>query len=46
MNFSDFTDYERVIVGIIFIGIVVTLLMAILNRIERHLLRHRRNSHD
>ncbi|MGN0879203.1 MAG: ABC transporter permease [Oligosphaeraceae bacterium] len=45
-NFSDFADYERVIVGIIFIGIVVTLLMAILNRIERHLLRHRRNSHD
>lgn len=45
-NFSDFADYERVIVGIIFIGIVVTLMMAILNRIERHLLRHRRNSHD
>ena len=45
-NFSDFADYERVIVGIIFIGIVVTLLMAILNLIERRLLRHRRHNHD
>lgn len=45
-NFSDFADYERVIVGIIFIGIVVTLLMAILNLIGRRLLRHRRHNHD
>ncbi len=41
-NFSDFADYKRVIVGIIFIGIVVTLLMWCFSRAERRLLRYRR----
>ena len=45
-NFSDFADYERVIVGILFIGIVVTSLMWLFNKLERRLLRYRRNIHD
>ena len=40
-NFSDFGDYERVIVGIIFMGIVVTAVTFITDRIERRLLRWR-----
>ncbi len=45
-NFSDFADYGRVIVGILFIGFVVTLLMWLFNKLERRLLRYRRNVHD
>ena len=45
-NFSDFADYGRVIVGILFIGIVVTSLMWLFNKLERRLLRYRRNIHD
>lgn len=45
-NFSDFADYGRVIVGIVFIGIVVTSLMWLFNKLERRLLRYRRNIHD
>lgn len=37
--FSDFADYPRVIVGIIFIGIVVTGITYVFDRIERYLLR-------
>ena len=37
--FSDFADYPRVIVGIIFIGFVVTLIIFCLNRLERWLLQ-------
>lgn len=37
--FSDFADYPRVIVGIIFIGMVVTGVTAIFGRIERYLLQ-------
>lgn len=40
-NFADFADYHRVIVGIVFIGIVVTAITAATERIERHLLRWR-----
>lgn len=40
-NFSDFADYQRVIVGIIFIGFVVTGITFITERIERRLLRWR-----
>lgn len=40
-NFSDFADYERVIVGIIFIGIVITVISLVTDRIERRLLRYR-----
>ncbi len=40
-NFADFADYQRVIVGIIFIGIVVTAITWGTERIERHLLRWR-----
>lgn len=37
--FSDFADYPRVIVGIIFIGIVVTAITFIMDKLEQHLLR-------
>jgi NitT/TauT family transport system permease protein len=40
-NFADFADYQRVIVGIIFIGIVVTVITWGTERLERHLLRWR-----
>lgn len=40
-NFSEFADYPRVIVGIIFIGIVVTTITFFTERLERHLLRWR-----
>lgn len=37
--FSDFADYPRVIVGIIFIGIVVAAITFVSGKIERYLLR-------
>lgn len=37
--YSDFGDYGKVIVGIIFIGMVVTAVMWIFERIQRRLLR-------
>jgi NitT/TauT family transport system permease protein len=37
--FSDFADYPRVIVGIIFIGIVVTAITFAFDKIEAYLLR-------
>lgn len=40
-NFADFADYQRVIVGIIFISIVVTGITCGTERLERHLLRWR-----
>jgi len=40
--FSDFADYPRVIVGIIFIGIVVTGITFLFDKIEGYLLRWRR----
>ncbi|MGE4283409.1 MAG: ABC transporter permease [Clostridia bacterium] len=40
--FSDFADYSRVIVGIIFIGIVVTVITFLFDKIEGYLLRWRR----
>jgi NitT/TauT family transport system permease protein len=40
-NFADFADYARVIVGILFIGIVVTVITWGTERLERHLLRWR-----
>jgi NitT/TauT family transport system permease protein len=40
-NFADFADYERVVVGIIFIGIVVTVITWGTERLEKHLLRWR-----
>lgn len=39
--FSDFADYHRVVVGIIFIGIVVVAITLATERLERHLLRWR-----
>ncbi len=45
-NFSDFADYERVIVGIIFISIVITVITFATNWIERRLLRYREVNHD
>ena len=41
--FSDFSDYPRVIVGILFIGIVVTGIMYILDRAGKYLLRWKKN---
>lgn len=40
--FSDFADYPRVIVGIIFIGIVVTAITFVFDKFERYLLRWRK----
>jgi len=40
--FSDFADYPRVIVGIIFIGFVVTVLTFGLDKLEKWLLRWKR----
>jgi len=40
-NFADFADYQRVIVGIIFISIVVTAITWGTERLEKHLLRWR-----
>jgi NitT/TauT family transport system permease protein len=40
-NFADFADYQRVIVGIIFIGIVVTAITWGTERVEKRLLRWR-----
>lgn len=37
--YSDFGDYGKVLAGILFIGIVVTFVMALFERIQRHLLR-------
>lgn len=37
--YSDFADYSRVIVGIIFIGFVVTLITLLFNKLEKYLLR-------
>jgi len=40
-NFADFADYPRVVVGIIFLGIIVTLITWGTERLERRLLRWR-----
>jgi NitT/TauT family transport system permease protein len=40
-NFADFADYQRVMVGIIFISIVVTAITWGTERLERRLLRWR-----
>lgn len=40
--FSDFSDYPRIVVGIIFIGIVVSGITYLFGKIERYLLRWRR----
>lgn len=40
--FSDFSDYPRIIVGIIFIGIVVTGITYLFGKVERYLLRWRK----
>ncbi len=45
-NFSDFADYGRVIVGIIFIGLVITVITWGFKRIERMLLRYREECND
>ncbi|MDR3578395.1 MAG: ABC transporter permease [Oryzomonas sp.] len=39
--FSDFADYSRVIVGIIFIGLVVTVITFVMDKLEKRLLRWR-----
>jgi NitT/TauT family transport system permease protein len=39
--FSDFADYPRVVVGILFIGVVVVGMTLCTERLERHLLRWR-----
>jgi NitT/TauT family transport system permease protein len=45
-NFSDFADYERVIVGILFISIIITLLTWLTERLEKFLLRYREVNND
>lgn len=39
---TDFGSYTKVVTGIIFIGIFVTIVMTLLGRLERYLLRWRR----
>jgi len=39
--FSDFADYPRVIVGILYTGVVVTIIMLAFDKIEKYLLRWR-----
>ena len=39
--FSDFADYARVIVGIIFIGMIVTIITFGMDKLEKRLLRWR-----
>jgi NitT/TauT family transport system permease protein len=41
--FSDFADYPRVIVGIVFIGMVVTGITFLFGKLESYLLRWRAN---
>jgi NitT/TauT family transport system permease protein len=38
-NFSDLGDYTRIIVGVLVIGIVVTVIVFFFNKLQRHLLR-------
>jgi NitT/TauT family transport system permease protein len=40
--FSDFADYPRVIVGILFIGIVVTIITFFFDKLEKYFLRWRK----
>jgi len=40
--FSDFVDYSRVIVGILFIGLVVSVITFLFDRLEGYLLRWRK----
>ncbi|MBQ8753423.1 MAG: ABC transporter permease [Lentisphaeria bacterium] len=40
-NYSDFADYARVIVGILFIGLVITVISTLFRQIEKILLRYR-----
>lgn len=40
-NFADFADYKRVIVGIVFIGVVVSVITFFMEKIEQRLLRWR-----
>lgn len=45
-NYSDFADYARVITGILFIGLVITVISSIFHQIERLLLRYREVKND
>lgn len=38
---TDYGNYTKVITGIIFIGIIVTVIMTLFNKLEKHLLRWR-----
>jgi NitT/TauT family transport system permease protein len=38
-NFSDLGDYTRIIVGVLVIGIVVTVIVFFFNKLQRRLLR-------
>jgi NitT/TauT family transport system permease protein len=40
--FSDFANYPKVIIGIVFIGIIVTLITFFFDALERYLLRWRK----
>ncbi|MDL4839180.1 ABC transporter permease [Aquibacillus rhizosphaerae] len=39
---TDFGNYTRVVAGILFIGLIVTIVMTILTQLERYLLRWRK----
>jgi NitT/TauT family transport system permease protein len=38
-NFSDLGDYTRIIVGVLVIGMVVTVIVFFFNKLQRRLLR-------
>lgn len=38
---TDYGNYTKVITGIIFIGVIVTIIMTLFNKLEKHLLRWR-----
>jgi NitT/TauT family transport system permease protein len=37
--YSDFSDYTRILAGIIVIGVVITLVSTLFNKLQRYLLR-------
>jgi NitT/TauT family transport system permease protein len=38
-KFSDFADYTKVIAGIILMGVVVTILVAIIQQLQKKLIK-------
>jgi NitT/TauT family transport system permease protein len=45
-NFSDLGDYTRIIVGVLVIGIVITVIVFFFNKLQRYLLRWKNSKED